>query len=111
MDRENSRYTLTQGIVHLDRTAVFGPKDVSPVAIPPFLDLTVLECTVEAESLFLGRYLDQCRLSKCFEEVIAETHCLFKQQQEPGQFFLSCSWNRLFSRQHDITSRLQRSVY
>ena len=36
MDQEDSWYTLTPGIVHLDRPAVFGPKDVSPVAVHSF---------------------------------------------------------------------------
>ena len=34
MDQDDSWYTLTPGIVHEDRPpAVFGPKDVSPVAV------------------------------------------------------------------------------
>ena len=33
MDQEDSWYTLTPGIVHQDRPAVFGPTDVSPVAV------------------------------------------------------------------------------
>ena len=36
MDQDNSWYTLTLGIVHQDRPAVFGPKDVSPVAVHSF---------------------------------------------------------------------------
>ena len=36
MDQEDSWYTLTSGIVHQDRPAVFGPKDVSPVAVHSF---------------------------------------------------------------------------
>ena len=36
MDQEDSGYTLTPGIVHQDRPAVFGPKDVSPVAVRSF---------------------------------------------------------------------------
>ena len=36
MDQEDSWYTLTPGIVHQDRPAVFGPKDVSPLAIHSF---------------------------------------------------------------------------
>ena len=36
MDQEDSWYTLTRGIVHQDRPAVFGPKDVSPVAVHSF---------------------------------------------------------------------------
>ena len=36
MDQEDSWYTLTPGIVHQDRPAMFGPEDVSPVAIHSF---------------------------------------------------------------------------
>ena len=36
MDQEDSWYTLTPGIVHQDRPAVFGPEDVSPVAVHSF---------------------------------------------------------------------------
>ena len=36
MDQEDSWYTLTPGIVHQDKPAVFGPKDVSPVAVHSF---------------------------------------------------------------------------
>ena len=36
MDQEDSWYTLTPGIVHQDRPAVFGPKDVSPLAVHSF---------------------------------------------------------------------------
>ena len=33
IDQEDSWYTLKHGIVHQDRPAVFGPEDVSPVAV------------------------------------------------------------------------------
>ena len=36
MDQDDSWYTLTPGIVHQDRRAVFGPKEVSPVAVHSF---------------------------------------------------------------------------
>ena len=36
MSQEDSWYTLTLGIVHQDRPAVFGPKDVSPEAVHSF---------------------------------------------------------------------------
>ena len=36
MNQEDSWYTLTPDIVHQDRPAVFGPKDVSPVAVSSF---------------------------------------------------------------------------
>ena len=36
MYQEDSWYTLTPGIVHQEGSAVFGPKDVSPVAVQSF---------------------------------------------------------------------------
>ena len=36
MDQEDSWCTLTPGIVHQDKPAVFGPKDVSPAAVHSF---------------------------------------------------------------------------
>ena len=36
MDQEDSWYTQTPGIVHQDRPAMFGPKDVAPVAVHSF---------------------------------------------------------------------------
>ena len=36
MDQEDSWYTLTPGIVHQDKPAIFGPQDISPVASHAF---------------------------------------------------------------------------
>ena len=36
MDQEDSWYTLTPGLAHQDRPAVFGPKEVSAVAVQFF---------------------------------------------------------------------------
>ena len=36
MDQEDSWYTLTPGIVHQDKPAIFGPQDISPVAFHTF---------------------------------------------------------------------------
>ena len=36
MEEEDSWYTLTPGIVHQDRPAVYGPKEFSPVAVHSF---------------------------------------------------------------------------
>ena len=36
MDQEDLWYTLPHGIVHQDRPAVSGPKDVSPVTVRSF---------------------------------------------------------------------------
>ena len=54
MDQEGSFYTLTPGIVHQDGPAVFGSKDVSPVAAPSFLHLKTLEYTPEVNSVVVG---------------------------------------------------------
>ena len=32
MDQEDSCYTLTPGIVHQDKPAIFGPQNIDPVA-------------------------------------------------------------------------------
>ena len=36
MDEEDSWYTLTSGVVHQDKPAIFGPQDSNPVASPTF---------------------------------------------------------------------------
>ena len=36
MDQEDTWYTLTPGIVHQDKPAIFGPQDISPVASHTF---------------------------------------------------------------------------
>ena len=36
MDQEDSWYTLTQGIIHQDKPAIFGPQDISPVTSHTF---------------------------------------------------------------------------
>ena len=36
MDQENSWYTLTPGIVHQDKPAIFGTQNISPVASRSF---------------------------------------------------------------------------
>ena len=36
MDHEDSWYTLTPGIIHQDKPAIFGPQDISPVASHTF---------------------------------------------------------------------------
>ena len=54
MDREDSWYTLTPGIVHQDRPTVFGPKDVSQAAVHFFPDLKMLGRTLEVNSVVFG---------------------------------------------------------
>ena len=94
-----------------DRPAVFGPKNVSPVAVHSFPGSQDAGIYTRSElSLFWGQYLDQRCLSKCVKKVSAEAHCLFKQQQKPRQFSLLCSQNRFLRGQHDLTWIFQGSV-
>ena len=51
MDQEDSWCTLTPGIVHQDRPAVFGPKDVSPVAVK-LITIELTSTSVEPVSVF-----------------------------------------------------------
>ena len=37
MDQEDSWYTLTPGIVHQDRPAIFGPKELTPMTAQPLI--------------------------------------------------------------------------
>ena len=60
MDQKDSWYTLTSGIVHQDRPAVFGPKDVSPVAVHSFTRsedagmYTISELTIFWDSILIS---------------------------------------------------------
>ena len=54
MNQEDSWYTLTPGIVHQDRPASFGPKDVSPVAVHSFPGSQDADCTLEANLVIFG---------------------------------------------------------
>ena len=46
MNQEGSWYTLTPGIVHQDKPAVFGPQDISPSLLTLSLDHTMRACTI-----------------------------------------------------------------
>ena len=98
MDQEDSWYTLTPGIVHQDILAVFGPKDVSLVAVHAFPGSQDAGMYSRSEhSSFCGQYLDQCCLPKCLEKVLAEAHCLFKATTRtrtvfPIMLFEQISW-------------------
>ena len=37
MDQEDPWYTLTTGVVHQDKPAIFGPQDIYPVASHTFI--------------------------------------------------------------------------
>ena len=79
MDQEDSWYTLTPGIVHQDKPTVFGPKDVSPVAVhsfPGFQD-DGMYTRIELSG-FWGQYIDRCCFTQCSEKVLEAAHCLFK---------------------------------
>ena len=83
MDQEQSWYTQTLDTVHQLRPAVFGPKDVSPVAVHLSLDVKMLGCRLEVNSVDFSVLLLSVLLpSKRFEEDFAEAHHLFEQQQD-----------------------------
>ena len=60
MDQKDSCYTLTPGIVHQNKPAVFGPKDVSPVAVHFFPDLQDAGTYTRSE---LSRFWDSTLIS------------------------------------------------
>ena len=60
MDREDSWYTPTSGIVHHDRLAVSGPNDVSPVAVHSFLGSRDVGMSTGSE---LSSFLDSILIS------------------------------------------------
>ena len=68
MDQEDSWCTLTPGIVHRDRPAVFGPKDVSPVAVCFFPGSQDAGMYTRSELSSFWDNLDQCCLSKFFKK-------------------------------------------
>ena len=80
MDQEDSWNTLTPGIVQLDRPAVFGPKDVSSVAVRSFPGSKDAGMYTRSD---LRNFWDsiliihRC-LPKRFKEFFAEAHCLFQ---------------------------------
>ena len=77
MDQEDSWYTLKPGIVHQDIPAVFGPKDVSPVAVHSF-----------PGSQDAGMYT-RCELSSFWDSILfsAASRKAFKKfSQKPNVF-------------------------
>ena len=94
-NQEGSWYTLTPGIVHQDRPAVFGPKDVSPVAFHSFPGSQDAGMYTRSE---LSNFWDNILISAASRNALEKVHCLFKQQQEPGQFSLFCSPKRFLCR-------------
>ena len=75
MDQEDSWYTLTLGFVHQDRPAVFGPKDVSTVAVHSFPGsqdagmYTRSELSIFWDSILI-RAASRNALKKCSQKVI-----------------------------------------
>ena len=110
MDQEDSWNPLTPGIVHQDRPAVFGPKDVSPVAVHFFPGCQDAGMYTRSElssfwySILIGA------ASRNTLKVLTEALCSFKQQQELRQLPVLCSSHRLLCGQHDLTWLLQRSI-
>ena len=111
MDLEDSWHTLTPGIVQQDRPAVFVPRDVFPVAIHSFPASQDAGMYTRSEP---SNFWDSILISAASRNALkkfSQKLCLFKQQQEPGEYSLLCSSNRFLCRQHDLTWLLQRSVH
>ena len=90
---------------------MFGPKDVSPVAVHSFPGSQGAGMYTRIE---LSNFWDNILISgasRNASNVFAEAHCLFKQQQEPGYISLLCSQDRFLRGQHDLTCLLQRPVH
>ena len=84
-DQEDYWYTLKPGLLHLDRPAVFGPKDVSAVAVGSLPGLKDARMYTRNE---LSSFWDSILISSASRialKYLAEAHCLFK-QQEHAQF-------------------------
>ena len=112
MDQEDSWYRLTPGIVHQDRPAVFGPKDISPVAVHSFPGSQDARMYTRSDrSNFWDSILISAASRNALKKALAKSHCPFKQKQGPGQFSHICSSNRFLRRQQDLTWLLQRSVH
>ena len=88
MDQEDSWYTLTPAIEHQDRSAVFGSKDVSPVAIHSSSGSqdAGMYTTGELSSLWNNMLISVASgeaLKKCSQEVIVFSN----NKQDPGGLF------------------------
>ena len=74
---------ITPGIVHPDRPAVLGPKDVSPVEVHSFPGSQDTGMYTRSELCSFWDNILITAASRNASKVFAEAHCLFKQQQEP----------------------------
>ena len=85
MDQEDLWYRLTPGIVHQDRLAVFGPKNVSPVTINSFPGSQDAGMYTKTE---LSNFWDSILISAAsrndFKKALPETYSIFQQQEGPG---------------------------
>ena len=112
MDQEDSWYTLTPGIVHQDRPMVFGPKDVSPVAVHSFpgsqdaIMYTRSELSSFWDSILISA-VSRIALKKFPQKLIVFSN----KNKNPGSFPYYAPRNRFLRVQHDLTWLFQRSVY
>ena len=97
MDQEDSWYTLTSGIVHQDRPAVFVLTYASSVAVYSFpgsqdAEMYNTSGLSSSKDNILITAASRFALKKFSQKLI---HCIIKQQKGPWQFSLLCSLNRL----------------
>ena len=87
MDHEDSWYTLTPGIVHQDRAAVFGPKDVSPVAVHSFPGSQVAGMYTRSEvSSFWGSILISAASRNALKKFLQKLIVFSNNNKNPDSF-------------------------
>ena len=78
MDQEDSWYTLTPGIVHQDKPAVFGPnKNHTDDCTASHWITGCRHVHQKRTSRILGQHPHQCRLQDCFEKVFRKPNYIF----------------------------------
>ena len=97
MDQGDSWYTLAPGIVHQDRPAVFGPKDVSPVAVYSFPGSQDAEMYTRSE---LSNFWDSMLISAASRNALkkfSQKPIVFSNNHKnPDSFLYYAPWTDFF---------------
>ena len=111
MDQEDSSFIVKLSIRLRDQLAVFGRTDSSPVAVHFFLDLKMLECTLETKSVVFGTVCWSVPPLAILRKKFLRNIWYYSETNRT----LEASFKRLlkqtFCWQNDFTWLLQRSVY
>ena len=88
MDQKDSFYTLTPATVHQNRSAVFGSRDVSPVAIHSFFvsQDAGMYTSGELSSLW-NNMLISVASGEALKKLSQELIVFSNNKQDPGSFF------------------------